>query len=227
MQAALKPLRLLNNDPVGVSNEALGNKKPLGNKASPDIKGHASDKDDIAVRTESAAALESLFQTHHGRVFRTAQRITGSAADAEDVLQTVFLRLIKGQEEYDLSRNPEAYLSRAAINASLDLLRSRTRSKVVALDDVHADTLASGFRNPEAAHADSELQLLVRQAVARLGKTAGEMFVLRYYEGFDNKEIAVLLNTSPLVVGVVLHRARTKLRKEIGHYLEKHHEKQS
>jgi DNA-directed RNA polymerase specialized sigma24 family protein len=52
------------------------------------------------------------------------------------------------------------------------------------------------------------------------------MFVLRYYEGFDNKEIASLMNTSPLVVGVVLHRARTKLRKEIGHYLEKHHEKQ-
>ena len=51
------------------------------------------------------------------------------------------------------------------------------------------------------------------------------MFVLRYYEGFDNKEIAALMNTSPLVVGVVLHRARTKLRKEIGHYLEKHHEK--
>ena len=43
-------------------------------------------------------------------------------------------------------------------------------------------------------------------------------------EGLDNKEIAVLMETSPLVVGVVLHRARTRLRKEIGHYLEKHHE---
>jgi len=178
------------------------------------------------VKNEPAGELETLFQTHHGRVFRTAQRITGSAADAEDVLQTVFLRLIKGQESYDLSQNPEAYLSRAAINASLDLLRSRTRSKSVALDEVDSDTLASRSRNPEAMHADRELQGLVREAVARLGKTAGEMFVLRYYEGFDNKEIAVLLQTSPLVVGVVLHRARTKLKKEIGHYLEKHHEKQ-
>ena len=159
MQAAVKPLRLVTNQP--------------------------------------ASELESLFQAHHGRVFRTAQRITGSVADAEDVLQTVFLRLVKGQEDYDWSRNPEAYLSRAAINASLDLLRSRTRSKAVA----------------------------VREAVSRLGKTAGEMFVLRYYEGFDNKDIAARMNTSPLVVGVVLHRARTKLRKEIGHYLEKHHEK--
>ena len=189
MQAALKPLRLVKNQPAG--------------------------------------ELETLFQTHHGRVFRTAQRITGSAADAEDVLQTVFLRLVKGGPDgYDLSQNPEAYLSRAAINASLDLLRSRTRSRSVTLDDVDTDTLAGRTRSPEAVHADRELQALVRQAVARLGKTAGEMFVLRYYEGFDNKEIAAVMNTSPLVVGVVLHRARTKLRKEIGHYLEKHHEKQ-
>ena len=180
------------------------------------------------VKTEPAGELETLFQTHHGRVFRTAQRITGSAADAEDVLQTVFLRLVKGGPEgYDLSRNPEAYLSRAAINASLDLLRSRNRSKSVTLDDINAaDTLAGRARSPEALHADRELQTLVREAVARLGKTAGEMFVLRYYEGLDNKEIAVVMNTSPLVVGVVLHRARTRLRKEIGHYLEKHHEKE-
>jgi len=179
----------------------------------------------LVTEQQPPGELEKLFHAHHSRVFRTAQRITGSAADAEDVLQTVFLRLIKGQEEYDLSQNPEAYLSRAAINASLDLLRSRTRAKSVALDDVDADSLRSKFKSPESEHADRELQTLVRRAVSRLGKTAGEMFVLRYYEGFDNKEIAGFLNTSPLVVGVVLHRARTRLKKEIGHYLEKHHEK--
>ena len=187
---------------------------------------HAALKPLRIVKPQPAGELETLFQTHHGRVFRTAQRITGSAADAEDVLQTVFLRLVKTPEAYDLSRNPEAYLSRAAINASLDLLRSRSRSKSVALDDADEETIAGRGRSPEALHADRELQTLVRQAVARLGKTAGEMFVLRYYEGLDNKEIAVLMETSPLVVGVVLHRACTKLRKEIGHYLEKHHEKE-
>ena len=178
------------------------------------------------VKDQPASELENLFQAHHGRIFRTAHRITGSSADTEDVLQTVFLRLVKGQDDYDWSKNPEAYLSRAAINASLDLLRSRTRAKSVSLDDSEFDEIAGSFRSPELVHADRELQKLVRQAVSRLGKTAGEMFVLRYYEGFDNKEIAAFMNTSPLVVGVVLHRARTKLRKEIGHYLEKHHEKQ-
>jgi RNA polymerase sigma-70 factor, ECF subfamily len=174
----------------------------------------------------SQTELEALFQSHHDRVFRTAHRITGSAADAEDVLQTVFLRLVRGQENYDLSENAEAYLSRAAINASLDLMRSRGRTKSVELSEVDSLELKSKFQSPEAEHADRELQMLIRQAVARLGKTAGEMFVLRYYEGYDNQEIAKMLDTSQMVVGVVLHRARTRLRKEIGHFLEKHHEKQ-
>lgn len=173
--------------------------------------------------TQPPSELETLFNEHHDRVFRTAHRITGSAADAEDVLQTVFLRLVKSEEGYDLSNNPEAYLSRAAINASLDLLRSRNRTRSVDLDDTDAQAISSGVPTPEAQHADRELQLLIRQAVSQLGDTAGEMFVLRYYEGYDNQEIAKMMNTSQMVVGVVLHRARTKLRKEIGQYLERHH----
>ncbi len=168
--------------------------------------------------------LESLFRAHHDRVFRTAHRITGSAADAEDVLQTIFLRLARRQGELDLSPNAEAYLSRAAINASLDLMRSRGRAKSVGLEDSDAEALESAIRSPETQQADQELQILIRQAVARLGTTAAEMFVLRYYEGYENHEIAKMLGTSHVVVGVVLHRARAKLRKEIGRYLEKHHE---
>lgn len=138
------------------------------------------------------------------------------------MLQTIFLRLLKGHDSPDLGPNPEAYLSRAAINASLDLMRSRTRSKSIGLEDADAAAFESTIKNPEAEHVDRELQLLIREAVARLGTTAAEMFVLRYYEGYENHEIAKLLGTSHLVVGVVLHRARTKLRKEIGQYLKQH-----
>lgn len=178
------------------------------------------------VTAEPPGELEVLFRDHHDRVFRAAYRVTGSPADAEDVLQTIFLRLVKGQEAHDFSENPAAYLSRAAINASLDLMRSRTRARLVEPGDGEMEGLESRWQNPEAEHADRELQTLIRQAVAGLGKTASEMFVLRYYEGYDNQEIAKMLDTSQMVVGVVLHRARTRLRKEIGHFLEKHHEKQ-
>ncbi|HEY6400384.1 MAG TPA: sigma factor-like helix-turn-helix DNA-binding protein, partial [Blastocatellia bacterium] len=49
---------------------------------------------------------------------------------------------------------------------------------------------------------------------------SAEMFVLKYYEGYDNTEIAKLMGTSAMVVGVLLHRARARVKKEIGVFLE-------
>jgi RNA polymerase sigma-70 factor (ECF subfamily) len=150
--------------------------------------------------------------------------VTGSASDAEDVLQTVFLRLVRRGEGYDFAPSPSAYLTRAAVNASLDLLRSRRTTQSVTLEEIEPEMLASTAHGPEAEHADRELRLLIRQAVSRLGPKAAEFFALRYFEGYDNREIAEMLGTSQMVVAVILHRSRARLRKEIGQYLEKHHE---
>ncbi len=168
--------------------------------------------------------LEELFNQHHSRVFRTAYRVTGSAEDAEDVLQTIFLRVARGQESALAATNPEAYFTRAAINASLDLIRSRKRANAVAMDDVVNSASVASFiskADPAADQEDRELRKLVRQAVSKLGDTAGQMFALRYFEGLGNAEIAAVMNTSPLVVGVTLHRARVRMRKEIGRYLQR------
>lgn len=167
--------------------------------------------------------LESLFRAHYDRVFRTAYRVTGSLGDAEDVLQTVFLRLVQ-RTDLDLSPSPESYLSRAAVNASLDLLRKRSRSRAVPLDDVVAEQLASPGRSPEAHQVDLETRKIIRQAISQLGERAAEVFILRYIEGYDNGEIARLIGSSQLVVAVMLHRARTRLRKEIGKLLEGNNE---
>jgi RNA polymerase sigma-70 factor, ECF subfamily len=169
--------------------------------------------------------LESLFREHHEQIYRTAYRVTGSPVDAEDVLQTIFLRLASSKERRDLSPSPGSYLHRAAVNAALDLVRSRTRSRSVSIDSFDASQeLKSSVLNPEEAHADEELRARVRQAVARLGGRAATAFALRYFEGYDNREIAELLGTSQMVVAVTLHRARTRLRREIGEYLESNHE---
>ncbi len=170
-------------------------------------------------------SLEGLFERHHDRVFRTAHRVTGSAADAEDVLQTVFLRVARGQESAAAAENQQAYFARAAINASLDLLRGRSRSKALSIEDVENRASVSAFvskHDPAKYQEDRELRELLIEALSRLGPTAAQMFALRYFEGLDNGEIARVMRTSPLVVGVTLHRARARLRKEIGRYLNKH-----
>ena len=168
--------------------------------------------------------LETLYRDQHARVFRTAYRITGNPVDAEDVLQNVFLRLIRGGEAYDFKSNPEGYLQRSAVNASLDLIRTRNRAKSMAIADLETEPIENKSQSPETLQADRELAKLIRAAVARLGEKSAEMFVLRYYEGYENREIAQILGTSQMVVGVMLHRARARMRREIGQYLEKHYE---
>jgi RNA polymerase sigma-70 factor (ECF subfamily) len=171
--------------------------------------------------------LGALFRDNYKVIFRVAYRLTGSESDAEDVLQTIFLRLTPHSNLKDLSPNPRGYLYRAAVNASVDLLRSRARARSVSLDVVDFDPSANrSVASPEDNLADSELRELIRQAVSKLEGRAATAFALRYFEGYDNGRIAEVLGTSQMVVAVTLHRARTRLRKEIGNYLEKHHEAQ-
>src|SRR3989449_11527461 len=113
-------------------------------QSSADYTGPFKQSDTSAV-SEVPTNLEMLFREHHDRVFRTAHRVTGSAADAEDVLQTVFLRVARGQESIGFAEKPQAYFARAAINASLDLLRSRKRSRAVGIDDVENRASVAAF----------------------------------------------------------------------------------
>jgi RNA polymerase sigma-70 factor, ECF subfamily len=167
----------------------------------------------------STSELESLFRRHHERVFRAAYRITGSIVDAEDVLQTVFLRLSR-RRDVNLEPNPSSYLHRAAVNASLDLMRQRGRTQSIPLDDIAPGLAANHKLNPESLRADRELRTVIRRSIARLGERSAEMFVLKYFEGYDNKEIAEIMGTSPLVVGVLLHRARTRVKKDLADFLK-------
>ena len=83
--------------------------------------------------------LERVFREHQGRVFRAAYRITGNVHDAEDVLQTVFLRLARQGEGFAALDNPASYLYRAAINAALDVLRGRRERPDLPIDAADAE----------------------------------------------------------------------------------------
>jgi RNA polymerase sigma factor (sigma-70 family) len=163
--------------------------------------------------------FERTFRAHHGLVFRTAYRITGNAADAEDVSQTVFLRLFRRGTSADgpatdglknaALENAEAYLRRASINAALDVMRSRQSDRTVELTDLPA----------EPAHDDPrELRLALRRALAQLKPRPAEIFVLRFLEGFSNSQIARMLGISQVLVAVIVYRARQQLRKALGAY---------
>ena len=164
------------------------------------------------------AALESAFREHADTVLRAAYRVTGRMSDAEDVLQTVFLRLA-GRGDPELGPGAGSYLRRAAINAGLDVVRSRKRRRSVDLDGESAPQLSDDAPDPERRRAGHEARDAVRRALARIGRTspkAAEIFALRYFEDLPNKEIAHQLSMSPTAVAVSLHRTRSRLREELG-----------
>jgi len=166
--------------------------------------------------TSPPGALEALFREHHGAVYRAAYRITGDAMDAEDVLQTVFTRLLRREEQPDLSENAGSYLHRAAVNAALDLMRRRKRARKVDLDEVGDNLVDTHDPGPERARDSREIKVRLRQAMSRLSPRQAEIFTLRYLEGWGNLEIAKMLGASQTSIAVLLHRARHRLQKELG-----------
>lgn len=163
----------------------------------------------------SGAELQDLFEEHHQLIFRTAWRVTGNANDAEDVLQTIFLRLLKRPPVALETGNAGGYLRRAAINASLDLIRYRKRSRLVALDQQiieEVEPAVDGASDPGRRFASLELRDRLRRELAKVNPRAAEMFVLRYFEGYRNSEIGPMMGTSRMTVAVTLHRLRKRLR---------------
>ncbi len=161
--------------------------------------------------------LEQLFWTHHERVLRAAYRITGNMSDAEDVAQAVFMKFAgSGMPEMD---KPESYLYRAAINGALDLLRKRRSEREVGLELVAEVPSASVGDSPDHVLSDRQLRDRLRQALNVLSPRAAEMFVLRYIEELNNREIARMMGTSQAVVAVTLHHARSRLKKQFQSFI--------
>jgi RNA polymerase sigma-70 factor (ECF subfamily) len=162
--------------------------------------------------TPDPTAVERLFEDHHEMVYRAAYRVTGRAEDAEDVLQTIFVRLVPDGGPPGLWQNPGGYLRRTAVNAAIDLVRRRRDGRHVALEDAAPAVQRDERPGPDDEHAARELAQRVRSSLAGLSARSAEIFALRYFEGYGNREIARLVGTSEGSVAVILHRARHHVR---------------
>jgi RNA polymerase sigma-70 factor (ECF subfamily) len=178
--------------------------------------------------TPVLADFVELYERHYAAVFRAALRVTGNPADAQDVLQTVFLRVLSRSDDDQERRQgvpgdreerrqgvpgdreawrwPAAYFRRAAVNAAVDLLRRRA---------VHAETLY----DDRAPHAAVETPLLLkeqlRRAVATLESDDATLFLLRHVEGLSIEELADVFRLQKNNVTVRLHRIRLRLQAEM------------
>lgn len=156
--------------------------------------------------TPTPAGFGALYERHCDAVFQAALRVTGNPADAEDVLQTVFLRVLSRSEQDDAAGRPGAYFRRAAVNAAVDLLRRRA---------VHAETAYDDSAPHAAVEPTLLLKVRLRRAIATLDTDDATLFLLRYVEGFSNQELADEFQLEKNNVAVRLHRIRQRLQAEM------------
>ena len=114
-------------------------------------------------RRGDQAAFATLFRRHSSMVLGVCRRVLGHPQDAEDVLQNLCVRLLRRQLPTDFSKNPKAYLYRAAVNLSLNVIRSRLRT-VAADPAIETEDPASRSRS----RGEEEIFETLRRTLAQL-----------------------------------------------------------
>jgi len=151
--------------------------------------------------------IRSLYERHSETVYRTALRVTGNPADAEDVMQTVFMRVLHLDNAIDPEATPASYFRRAATNASLDILRRKTSRHEEPLDE------GLGRASPESP---AELKQQLRRAIGQLDPKDAELFVLRFVEGLSNGELAELWGVEKAQIAMRIFKIRQQLQQLLG-----------
>ena len=155
-------------------------------------------------RTTLEAQAERLVATYSDMILRLSYTYLGSTADAEDICQTVLLRVMTKAPEFNDPEHERAWIIRTTANACKDLLRSSARHTTVALE-------AAG--EPEAP---AEPDGTVSDAVARLPRDQRLAIHLHYFEGLPVAQIARITKASEAAINKRLSRARQTLRITLG-----------
>lgn len=150
------------------------------------------------------AEAERLVYTYSDLILRLSYTYLKSTHDAEDICQTVFLKLLTSGQTFDSPAHEKAWIIRTTANACKDALRSTFRRRTVALE------AAASTAAPEAPDS------AVLEAVMELPENYREAVYLHYYEGYSVREIAGLLGRSEAAVTAHLSRGRHKLRTTLG-----------
>ena len=163
-------------------------------------------------------SFEEIVAAHQEMVWRLARRLLAWPEDVDDVVQEVFLRVLRNLGQFRGESRVESWLWRITVNTC----RSWQRGRAVRLRLVHRAAEQGGFVGAAAAEVllDREEARRVREAVAALPQKYREVVVLRYLEGLAVKEVAEVLGLTPTAVGVRLSRAREKLRRKLGALME-------
>jgi RNA polymerase sigma factor (sigma-70 family) len=152
-------------------------------------------------------ALAVLFERHHRPLYGFFYRLTRSAQVSEDLVQEVFLRILKYRHTWAANSGFTTWLYQVARNTHVDWLRKKRPEP--ALDE--APEVASGAIGADAALEDEQQARLVREALKRLPADKRELLIMARFQGLKYDQIASILACEVNTVKVRVHRAMRDL----------------
>ncbi len=182
----------------------------------------------LRVRDDEPGAFEELVERYQHRLVAVMHHLLGSADEAEDLAQDVFLRVYRARKKYRPRAKFSTWLFTIANNLALNVLRSRQRKPVVPLDvrdsgplgPRPAEQLVHDRAQPPAHRMQQqELAAIVRQALEGLNERQRVAVVLNKFEDMNYAEIAEVMGLTTKAVKSLLSRARTNLREALKNYI--------
>lgn len=177
------------------------------------------------VAARDAEAVRLVTERNNRRLFRTAWSILKNREDAEDVVQSAYLRGFRAIADFAGGSSLTTWLTRIVINESLCRLRASKRKRahlegnsVIFVEDYREKLMRGSTRHssPEAFVAGAQIRQMLEEAIASLPPTFRMVFILRDIEGLSVAEVAETLDISPPTVKSRHHRARRRLQIELG-----------
>jgi RNA polymerase sigma-70 factor (ECF subfamily) len=168
------------------------------------------------------AALEEAFNLYSAKLYNVAHKILGQAADAEEVIQDVFLTAYRKAKMFQGNSQFSTWLYRLTVNAALGKIRRGKKRKEVEYDEFLPKFQSDGHHavrpvidwsdTLDRRYQQKELQQLISSTLAELKPVDKSVVMLSDLEGMSDKEIAATLDLTVSAVKTRLHRARLFLR---------------
>jgi len=174
-------------------------------------------------------AFDALVEAYSGQVYALLTRFLGPRANREDLVQEVFLRVVRARERYEPSARFSTFLFRIAYNISVNETQrgiAREAGNVELGDELQpgggalAQFEDERAPSPGAALERDDVVREVRAAIARLPEAQRMALLLAKYEELPYGEIAQVLGSSEKAIKSLIHRARENLRESLGALLE-------
>jgi RNA polymerase sigma-70 factor (ECF subfamily) len=193
----------------------------------------AGDRDLLGrLRAGDAGALEALMAQYGARVYRVAYGITRNEADAEEIVQDVFLTVFTKSEMFEGRSALGSWMYRVTMNAALNKRRGKRFTVETSLETLLPEFLDNGHRAGDPAYLAADWSSLPDEVLmtgeARAALTRGlealpehyrAVLVLRDVEGLSTEEVADVVGESVPSVKSRLHRARMAMREHVTRHL--------